>query len=161
MPNGDESPLPDAEVAEAAGRDANRREGPAQGWVEWSRRSDDALDRGMKPEIQERGAAETSGSVHTREVVGAERRKARGELAVRDKISIANIHDRIHAAPPTAPVNLSRTLNNPAPAIHISIGRVEVRAVVAPAPAPQAIERKAPPRLSLDQYLRERNEGRR
>jgi hypothetical protein len=46
------------------------------------------------------------------------------------------------------------------PAIHVSIGRVEVRAVTAPSP-PNAAERRAPARLSLEQYLRERNEGRR
>jgi hypothetical protein len=47
------------------------------------------------------------------------------------------------------------------PAIHVSIGRVEVRAVTAPAPRPSVPERRAAARLSLEQYLRERNEGRR
>jgi hypothetical protein len=46
------------------------------------------------------------------------------------------------------------------PAIHVSIGRVEVRAVTAPY-RPNAPERRASARLSLEQYLRERNEGRR
>jgi hypothetical protein len=45
------------------------------------------------------------------------------------------------------------------PTIHVNIGRIEVRAVTAPA-RPSAPERR-PARLSLDQYLRERNEGRR
>ena len=49
----------------------------------------------------------------------------------------------------------------PAPTIQVSIGRVEVRAVTSPTQAPRVVERKAPPLLSLDQYLRERNEGRR
>jgi hypothetical protein len=48
-----------------------------------------------------------------------------------------------------------------APTIHVSIGRVEVRAVMASPPPPRARERKAPPLRPLDQYLRERNEGRR
>jgi hypothetical protein len=48
-----------------------------------------------------------------------------------------------------------------APTIQVSIGRVEVRAVTPPTQAPRVVERKAPPLLSLDQYLRERNEGRR
>ena len=47
------------------------------------------------------------------------------------------------------------------PAIHVSIGRVEVRAVTAPAPRPSVPERRAAARLSLEQYLRERNERRR
>jgi hypothetical protein len=46
--------------------------------------------------------------------------------------------------------------------IRISIGRVEVRAVTAP-PAPEPPSRPGPsgPKLSLDDYLRARNEGRR
>lgn len=48
-----------------------------------------------------------------------------------------------------------------APTIQVSIGRVEVRAVITPTPAPRVVEKKAPPLLSLDQYLRERNEGQR
>ena len=48
-----------------------------------------------------------------------------------------------------------------APAIQVSIGRVEVRAVTLPAPPSRAVERKAPPLLSLDQYLQQRNERRR
>jgi hypothetical protein len=49
----------------------------------------------------------------------------------------------------------------PAPTIQVSIGRVEVRAVTPPTPAPRVVEKKAPLLLSLDQYLRDRNEGRR
>lgn len=47
------------------------------------------------------------------------------------------------------------------PTIQVTIGRVEVRAVTAPTEPARARERKAPPLLSLDQYLRQRNEGRR
>jgi hypothetical protein len=47
------------------------------------------------------------------------------------------------------------------PTIQVSIGRVEVRAVTAPAQPPRVVQRKAPPLLSLDQYLRERNGGKR
>jgi hypothetical protein len=47
------------------------------------------------------------------------------------------------------------------PTIHVTIGRVEVRAVTAPAESARSRERKAPPLRSLDQYLRERNESRR
>ena len=46
------------------------------------------------------------------------------------------------------------------PTIQVTIGRVEVRAVTAPAEAARPREGKAPPLLSLDQYLRQRNEGR-
>ena len=45
--------------------------------------------------------------------------------------------------------------------MQVTIGRVEVRAMLPPAPAPRIVERKAPARLTLEQYLRARNEGRR
>lgn len=44
--------------------------------------------------------------------------------------------------------------------IHVSIGRIEVRAIT-PAPRAGAPERRPAARLSLEQYLRERNERRR
>jgi hypothetical protein len=45
--------------------------------------------------------------------------------------------------------------------VHISIGRIEVRAVTPPA-QPAARTPPAPrPKLSLDEYLRQRNEGKR
>ena len=46
------------------------------------------------------------------------------------------------------------------PTIHVSIGRIDVRAVT-PAPARASATERRPTRLSLEQYLRERNEGRR
>lgn len=45
--------------------------------------------------------------------------------------------------------------------VQVSIGRVEVRAVMPAAATPRRVERSTPPLLSLDQYLRERNEGKR
>jgi hypothetical protein len=45
----------------------------------------------------------------------------------------------------------------PAPVVRVTIGRIEVRAVAPPAPAPRA---KPPgPRLTLESYLRARSEG--
>ncbi len=41
--------------------------------------------------------------------------------------------------------------------VQVTIGRVEVRAATAPAPAERS--KRAAPRLSLDQYLRERGGG--
>lgn len=48
--------------------------------------------------------------------------------------------------------------NAVAPAIHVTIGRVEVRAVQAPPAAPRAA-RPAAPRLSLEEYLQPRSGG--
>jgi hypothetical protein len=54
-----------------------------------------------------------------------------------------------------------RAARAPVAPIQVTIGRVEVRAVPLPPQRPAAAERKAGSRLSLEQYLRERNEGRR
>jgi hypothetical protein len=47
------------------------------------------------------------------------------------------------------------------PTIHVSIGRIEVRAVTAPAPQQQRPAAPAPPKLSLDEYLRAQNGAKR
>ncbi|HEX8556919.1 MAG TPA: hypothetical protein VF668_02395 [Pyrinomonadaceae bacterium] len=47
------------------------------------------------------------------------------------------------------------------PTIEVTIGRIEVRAVTPPAPAPPpARARREPPRMSLDEYLRGHDGGR-
>jgi hypothetical protein len=65
--------------------------------------------------------------------------------------------------PAASPLSLDGGLAEP-PIVHVTIGRIEVRAMMdAPVPAravPAPISAAAP-RLSLDQYLRERSEGRR
>ncbi|MFF4346178.1 hypothetical protein [Streptomyces sp. NPDC001530] len=43
--------------------------------------------------------------------------------------------------------------------VHVTIGRVEVRAVHAPAPAPAAEARPAGALMSLAEYVRQRAEG--
>jgi len=48
-----------------------------------------------------------------------------------------------------------------APAIHVTIGRVEVRAVTPPAPAVKPRRAAPSPSLPLEEYLKQRNEGRR
>ena len=47
------------------------------------------------------------------------------------------------------------------PSVHISIGRIEVRAITQPAPQPTPRPTRQQPRLGLDDYLRQRNEGKR
>jgi hypothetical protein len=48
----------------------------------------------------------------------------------------------------------------PPPTIEVTIGRIEVRAVTPPEPPPRPRERQAPPKMSLDDYLRAHNGGR-
>jgi hypothetical protein len=64
------------------------------------------------------------------------------------------------AATPNLETFSTRDSNAP-PTVQVTISRVEVRAVTPPAQTPRAIERKSPPLLSLEEYLRERNGGRR
>ncbi|HEX8291579.1 MAG TPA: hypothetical protein VF570_07490, partial [Pyrinomonadaceae bacterium] len=46
------------------------------------------------------------------------------------------------------------------PTIEVNIGRIEVRAVTPPAaPAPPTRERREPPKMSLDDYLRAQGGG--
>jgi hypothetical protein len=47
------------------------------------------------------------------------------------------------------------------PTVHISVGRIEVRAVSQPAQPPARTPSTPRPKLSLDEYLRQRNEGKR
>jgi hypothetical protein len=46
----------------------------------------------------------------------------------------------------------------PAPTIQVTIGRIEIRATPPPASTPKR-ERSKPPVMSLDEYLRQRNQG--
>jgi len=95
-------------------------------------------------------AIDSSSTVST--VPAAAAVRARNEAASTDPVpaplSAALVGSPIRAEPVT-------------PSIHVTIGRVEVRAVSAPAEPARPRERKAPALLSLDQYLRQRNEGRR
>jgi hypothetical protein len=52
----------------------------------------------------------------------------------------------------------SMTPQPDAPVIHVTIGRIDVRAVSTPAPLPPRTTQRTP-RLSLDEYLRSREEG--
>jgi hypothetical protein len=52
---------------------------------------------------------------------------------------------------------LSPRRSDAAPTVQVTIGRVEVRAVMPPVQTPRAIERKSPQLFSLEEYLRERN----
>jgi hypothetical protein len=75
---------------------------------------------------------------------------------------------RPRAMPPIPPVEpvtpaaamLPQRRTEAAPTIRVTIGRIEVRAMMAPAPAlPAEKKRAAPPLLSLNEYLRRRARG--
>jgi hypothetical protein len=48
---------------------------------------------------------------------------------------------------------------NEPPIVRVTIGRIEVRAEPAPAPAPRKISSRSEPKLTLDAYLKSRKEG--
>jgi hypothetical protein len=62
------------------------------------------------------------------------------------------------AAAPSSEPREQLAANQP-PAIHVTIGRVEVRAVMAPGPPPKAATPPGP-KISLEEYLKQRNGGR-
>lgn len=74
-----------------------------------------------------------------------------------------NASGAVEVALPTSPAPQWRPpAPPPAPTVQVTIGRVEVRAVTPPPQVqPRPAERRASARLSLDDYLRQRNEGRR
>ena len=72
--------------------------------------------------------------------------------------------DPIRPVEPAAPVPavLPKAMRKPAPTIQVTIGRIEVRAITLPAPpAPRFKPARPGPALSLDDYLKQRNEGKR
>jgi hypothetical protein len=83
------------------------------------------------------------------------------ESKAAEPTTLTKISERIFAEPAVKFKPAPQVSQTAAPAVQVTIGRVEVRAVLPSAPAPRVVERKAPARLTLEQYLRARNEGRR
>jgi hypothetical protein len=63
-----------------------------------------------------------------------------------------------HKPPKSSDLPAPQTSANEPPAIHVTIGRVEVRAVMSPSAPPKAASRAAR-KLSLEDYLKQRNGG--
>jgi hypothetical protein len=61
-----------------------------------------------------------------------------------------------HKPPESSGVPAPHTFADEPPAIHVTIGRVEVRAVMSPS-APPKVPSRAAPKLSLEDYLKQRN----
>lgn len=64
-----------------------------------------------------------------------------------------------HPASPAAPMFRREPMPEAAPTIHVTIGRVDVRAVIPGAPAPRTETGPRAPALSLEDYLAQRNRG--
>ena len=87
--------------------------------------------------------------------------KTARESKAAEPTTLTKITERIFAEPAVEFKPAPQVAKTAAPAVQVTIGRVEVRAVLPSAPAPRIVERKAPARLTLEEYLRARNEGRR
>ncbi len=61
--------------------------------------------------------------------------------------------------PASRPISRNEDAASGPPTIRVTIGRIEVRAVHPPAPAPQKRAAASQPRISLEEYLRKRNGG--
>jgi hypothetical protein len=83
------------------------------------------------------------------------------ESKAAEPTTLTKITERIFAEPAVEFKPAPQVSQTAAPAVRVTIGRVEVHAVLPSAPAPRIVERKAAARLTLEEYLRARNEGRR
>ena len=143
------------EIATVAG------DGPqslTQGWdqaVALPARDDRAVDRQLEAPMAMTQAKQN--------VVELDRNHLIAEFKTGAQTSPAEIRQSAHASAVMAQSKPSEVRPTATPTMQISIGSVEIRAVTPPPTAvPQrSAERRGNPRLSLEEYLRQRNEGRR
>jgi hypothetical protein len=70
-----------------------------------------------------------------------------------------HVADRAVSPVATPAAEEARAETHPAPVVRITIGRVEVRAIMPPAPAPRPAPARPAPALSLDDYLKQQTGG--
>ena len=136
-----EIPLPESRARDDAGRES-RAEG-REDFTRRARHSGPVSPRTVSASRGEPGIAsnrDPAGAVRPREIYPAEKGENAREAAREDRQEKAS----------------------PAPIIKVSIGRVEVRALGRQTPpAPRAKPSQPGPALTLDQYLKQRDEGKR
>lgn len=76
-----------------------------------------------------------------------------------ERFAVAAIRPVARAAPAFSP-SLPPAMAPPPPTIHVTIGRVEIRAVTTSAPTARTTLPATSPKISLDDYLKQRNGGR-
>ena len=142
------------EIATVAG------DGPqslTQGWdqaVALPARDDRAVNRQLEAPMPMTQAKQN--------VVELDRNHLNREFETGAQTSPAEIRQSAHASAVMAQSKPSEVRPPATPTMQISIGSVEIRAVTPPTAVPQrSAERRGNPRLSLEEYLRQRNEGRR
>ncbi len=80
----------------------------------------------------------------------------------RQSVRALNIKPALSAAPPASPRNRAAWVGPERPVVRVTIGRIDVRAqFTSNAPAPSASRPHRAATLSLDDYLKQRSEGKR
>jgi hypothetical protein len=153
------------EIAIVAG---DMPQGLTQGWDQaaaLAARDHRAVDRQLEAPNRERAAVASPMAMTQAKPneVELSRNHLNREFKTGEPTSPAEMRQSIHASAVMAQSKPSAVGPTATPTIQISIGTVEIRAVTpAPTAAPQrSAERRGNPRLSLEEYLRQRNEGRR
>jgi hypothetical protein len=139
-----------------------------QGWnqaVAPPARGGGAVDWQLEPPNREPSAVASPMPVTQakQNIVELDRNHLNSAYETGELTSSAEMRQSTHASAVMAQAKPSEVRPTATPTIQITIGSVEIRAVTpAPAAAPQRpAERRGNPRLSLEEYLRQRNEGRR
>jgi hypothetical protein len=153
------------EIATSAG---DMSQSLTQGWdrpVAAPARGGGAVDWQLEPPNREPSAVASPMPVTQakQNIVELDRNHLNSAYETGEPTSSAEMRQSTHASAVMAQAKPSEVRPTATPTIQIAIGSVEIRAVTpAPAAAPQRpAERRGNPRLSLEEYLRQRNEGRR
>lgn len=124
--------------------------------------TDGGLWRKLEPRVRQVVRDELPPPDSARENAGQETSAIQPQIG--SAIAPPSKHDFIAPAVQARPVitNTPAVVAAPAPEITVTIGRVDVRAVVSPAAQTgRRVSPRSPSPTSLDQYLKERSEGRR
>jgi hypothetical protein len=142
LPSGDAAPPSGTAAASGRDRDASRARDARGGAAPEDGRPSERTDERRSPADPPPDPAQPVAPPRNRPDASPEARGAAPERSLRPAVVV------------------ERPARENAPSVRITIGRVEVRAAAAPPPRP-APARPRGPRLSLDEYVRLRDEGRR
>ena len=155
-------------ITEIATRAGDGRQSLAQGWDQaaaLAARDHRAVDRQLEASNREPGAVASPMPMTQalQNVVEVDRNHVNREFKTSEPTLSAEMRQSPHASAVMVPSKPSEVRPTATPTMQISIGSVEIRAVTPPpTAAPQrSTERRGDARLSLEEYLRQRNEGRR
>jgi hypothetical protein len=121
--------------------------------------SQSALEQNTRQGVDERItllAAPQSQNVEHPESVSRQARRS-----FTPAMTVVQPHVTLHREPPASAATGPIATPGPTPTIRITIGRVDVRAIMPVTPAPRPNPTRPGPALSLEDYLKQREQGRR